>query len=280
MKIVVLGATGHVGRELTKELSSRGHSVTAVTRNPASLEGETFSVAQADVFDTPRLRQIFSSADKAFLLNPPADPAGDTDAEERRTAEAIVAAMEGSGLAHVVAQSTWGARPGHGFGDLSTLHHFEELLAAQSIPVTIMRAAYLMSNWDGPVAAAIKDGELTTMLPKDLVVPMVSPRDLAKVASDLLEADARPVPVHVEGPERYSAQDVVTALTEATGLPVALKVVPRSEWVGAFMGMGFSPEAAQSYADMTGTLVDEKIGIPAEDIRGGVTLPDHIRSVI
>lgn len=137
------GSTGHVGRELTKELASRGHSIIAVTRNPASLEGEAFSVAQADVFDTPRLRHLFSNADKAFLLNPPAAPSGDTDADERRTAEAIIAAVKGSGLAHVVAQSTWGTRSGHGFGDLSTLHHFENLLVAQTIPVTGMRAAYL-----------------------------------------------------------------------------------------------------------------------------------------
>ncbi len=123
MKIIVLGSTGHVGSGLTKELHSRGHSVTAVTRNPDTLRGAPFAVVQADIFDTPRMRELFSRVDKAFLLNPPADPSGNTDEEERRSAEAILAAMKGSGLAHVVAQSTWGARPGHGFGDLTTLHH-------------------------------------------------------------------------------------------------------------------------------------------------------------
>lgn len=280
MKIVVLGSTGHVGRELTRELAARGHSVTAITRNPATLEGEAFSVAQADVFDTPRLRALFSATDKAFLLNPPAAPSGDTDTEERRTAEAIVSALERSSIAHVVAQSTWGARPGRGFGDLSTLHHFEKLLAAQTIPATIMRAAYLMSNWDGPIAAAIQDGELSTMLPEDLMLPMVSPRDLANVAADLLEANPKPVPVHVEGPERYSPQDVDNALNAATGQPVRCKVVPRSAWVESFIGMGFSPVAARSYADMTGSVVDEKIGVPEKDVRGMVTLLDHVRTVI
>lgn len=280
MKVIVLGATGHVGRELTRELALRGHSVVAVTRNAASLKDAHFSVAQADVLDTPSLRQVFSGAEKAFLLNPPAPPSGDTDQQERHTAEAIVAAMEGSGLRHVVAQSTWGARPGHGFGDLTTLYHFEELLAKQHIPATIMRAAYLMSNWDGPVSAARKDGELLTMLPEDLTLPMVSPRDLAKVAADLLEAGPKPIPVHVEGPERYCPQDVADELTAATGQHVSCKVIPRSEWVDAFIGMGFSPEAARSYAEMTGTVIDEEIGTPRSDIRGKVTLRDHVRSLI
>lgn len=280
MDIIVLGATGHVGHELTRELVTRGHAVTAVTRSPASLTGAAFSVAQADLFDTPRLRQLFASADKAFLLNPPAAPSGDTDQDERLSAEAIVAAMEGSRLSHVVAQSTWGARPGRGFGDLTTLHHFEELLAAQSIPATIMRAAYLMSNWDGPVSAALKDGALPTMLPEDLILPMVSPLDLAMIAADLLEAEPSPVPVHVEGPKRYCPGDVADALEAATGRPVRCKVIPRSEWVHAFLGMGFSPEAARSYADMTGTVVDEEIRTPASDVRGKVTLQDHVRGVI
>jgi len=46
------------------------------------------------------------------------------------------------------------------------------------------------------------------------------------------------------------------------------------------MKMGFSPEAAQSYEDMTGTVVDVDLGTPANDIRGKVTLPDHVRSVV
>lgn len=33
MKIAVIGASGRAGRELTRELSSRGHSVTAIARN-------------------------------------------------------------------------------------------------------------------------------------------------------------------------------------------------------------------------------------------------------
>ncbi|HWW12441.1 MAG TPA: NAD(P)H-binding protein, partial [Brevundimonas sp.] len=34
MKIVVLGASGHIGSEITQELATRGHAVTAVARKP------------------------------------------------------------------------------------------------------------------------------------------------------------------------------------------------------------------------------------------------------
>ena len=34
MKVAVLGASGRAGSEITKELSARGHTVTAIARKP------------------------------------------------------------------------------------------------------------------------------------------------------------------------------------------------------------------------------------------------------
>ncbi|HBI19498.1 MAG TPA: 3-beta hydroxysteroid dehydrogenase, partial [Brevundimonas sp.] len=37
MKVAVLGASGRAGSEITKELASRGHSVTAIARKPDAI---------------------------------------------------------------------------------------------------------------------------------------------------------------------------------------------------------------------------------------------------
>ena len=37
MKIAVAGASGRAGSEITKELSRRGHTVTAIARNPEKI---------------------------------------------------------------------------------------------------------------------------------------------------------------------------------------------------------------------------------------------------
>lgn len=280
MDIVVLGATGHVGRHLVEDLAARGHAVTAVSRELGPTPGGRVRMAQADVLDTPRLLHLFSEADRAFLLNPPASHAGDADIEERRTAEVIVAALEGSGLGRIVAQSTWGARPGHGFGDLSVLHHFETLLAPQEVPATIMRASYLMSNWDAPIRQATETGELVTLLPEDLSLPMVSPRDLARVAADLLTGDAPSAPVHVEGPGRYTPRDVANALSAVLERRVTCRVVPRGEWDGFYRGIGFSPEAARSFAEMTGAVVDGDTEMPESSVIGTVPLQEHVAEAV
>lgn len=122
---IVLGGTGHVGSATVAALLARGEAVTIVTRGGAAAEAwkaRGAKLAIADVHDVDSLRRAFQAGKRLLLVNPPADPATDTDAEERWTGAAIVAALEGSELEKVVVQSTYGARPGDRFGDLSTLY--------------------------------------------------------------------------------------------------------------------------------------------------------------
>jgi uncharacterized protein YbjT (DUF2867 family) len=62
--------------------------------------------------------------------------------------------LDGSGLEKIVAQSTYGAQPGEGKGDLNVLYDLEQALAAQPISVSVIRAAYYMSNWDAALKTA------------------------------------------------------------------------------------------------------------------------------
>jgi len=147
---VVMGATGHVGAAVAETLLASGEDVTILTRRPERAgrwRDKGASVAMADVEDVDSLRAAFRRGQRAFLLNPPADVAGDTDATERRTIANILAALEDSGLEKVVAASTYGARPGQGIGDLTTLWELEEGLRRQPIPAAINRGAYYMTNW-------------------------------------------------------------------------------------------------------------------------------------
>src|SRR6478609_5637955 len=66
MKIAVTGASGRAGSEITRELSRRGHAVTAIARTPdkiASLANVT-RVA-GDVYDLPGLTRLWAGHDAA-----------------------------------------------------------------------------------------------------------------------------------------------------------------------------------------------------------------------
>ena len=231
---VVLGATGHVGSATTKALLAAGQAVTAVVHDPA--KGQAWrergaEVVAVDIHDVDALRRVLKTGRRAFLLNPPAAPSTDTDAEERETVRCLLAALDGSGLEKVVAESTMGARPGEALGDFNVLYELEQGLKAQPIPCSIIRAAYYMSNWDAQLDAIRSKGEVQTMYPADVAMPMVALADLGEEAAALLMA---PVDVGgtrlVEGPARCSSADVAAAFAEALKRPVRVVVTPRDRW--------------------------------------------------
>ncbi|CAD5260503.1 NmrA family protein [Bosea sp. 62] len=247
---VIMGGTGHVGSATAAVLLSRGEAVTIVTRDPDHAAGwlaKGAKLVKADVADVPSLRAAFQQGRRAFLLNPPADTSQDTDVVERHTVANILRALEDSGLEKVVAESTGGAQHGERIGDLNVLWELEEGLRAQSIPSAVNRAGYYMSNWDGLLKTVRRTGKLPTMFPADVSIPMVAPDDLGKVAAERLLSPPTDIGVrYVEGPRRYSSEDVAEAFSGALGESVKVEVTPRGKWKEAFLLLGFSEAAADS----------------------------------
>jgi uncharacterized protein YbjT (DUF2867 family) len=193
-----------------------------------------------------------------FLLNPPAAPSSDTATEERRSLAAILSAINGSGLEKIVAESTYGAQPGERIGDLSVLYEMEQALTAQPIPTTIIRAAYYMSNWRASLQSACEQGVVQTFFPADFKLPMVAPSDIGAIAARLMTEPIEQTGLHyVEGPDRYSSHDVADAFATALARPVFAESVPRDQWLVMFKSIGFSNEAAESFANMTAVTLDE-----------------------
>ncbi len=281
---VILGGTGQVGSATARALLDEGQKVTIVTRDEShgkDLENAGAKIAVADIRDIDALRRIFQTAKRAFLLNPPADPTGDTDEEERENVAAIVSALDGSGLEKVVAASTYGAFEGQRCGDLTVLHEFERALETQSIPAAINRAGYYMSNWAGMVDPVQANGTLPSFFPADLSIPMVAPADLGKAAARRLMSGTGDVGVeHLEGPDRYSANDVAATFAEVMARKVEIQEVPRNALENTFREFGFSDEAAASYACMTRRVIDGETMPEDEPIRGEVTLKDYLTAIL
>lgn len=281
---VIVGGTGNIGSATATALLRAGEPVTIVTRNRdhgAALERAGATIAVADVHDVDALRAIFRAGRRALLINPPASVDGDTDVEERRTASAITAAVEGSGLEKIVLASTYGAQPGERCGDLNILFDFEEALRAKAIPLAIDRGAYYFTNWAAQVDAIREQGVLQSFFPADFVLPMVSPKDLGAAAARRLTEPVEATGIHhVEGPRRYSPGDVADAFAAALARPVDVQVVPRDKWEETFRALGFSQPAAHSYARMTAATLDADDYEVEGPERGTVTLEDFVRECL
>jgi uncharacterized protein YbjT (DUF2867 family) len=281
---IILGGTGNVGSAVARALLKRREPVLVVTRDRSKAEGlrrDGADVAVADVHDVETLRDVFRQGRRLFLLNPPAAPSSDTAIEERRSLAAILSAIDGSGLEKIVAESTYGAQPGEQIGDLSVLYEMEQALTAQPIPTTIIRAAYYMSNWRASLQSAREQGVVQTLFPANFKLPMVAPSDIGAIAAHLMTEPIEQTGLHyVEGPDRYSSHDVADAFAAALGRPVSAESVPRDQWLGMFKSIGFSNEAAESFANMTAATLDETFPDVNSVERGVTSLHNYLSQMV
>ena len=280
---IVLGATGHVGSALAKSLLDKAQSVTVVTHDQSKVADWIQAGAKAavcDIHDVKTLHTVFNTGSKLFLLNPPAPPSTDTVKEEKRSLACILKALEGSSIRKVVGESTYGAQPGSGQGDLNVLFKMEKHLRDQGYANSILRAAYYMSNWDFSLQSAMEEGVIYSLYPEDFKLPMVAPDDLGGYASELmLESNDSNRMIYVEGPERYSPADVAQAFAKASNMKVNVETIPEYKWISYLQENGFSEKAAKSMAAMTKATLEGRF--PESGFhKGSITLDEYIEDLV
>jgi uncharacterized protein YbjT (DUF2867 family) len=281
---IILGATGHVGSALAQSLLTQGKSVTVIThdvRKKEEWQKKGAIVAIADAHDADQLRTVFQQGKRLFVLNPPAPITTDTAREERKSVASILAALTDSGIEKIVCQSTYGAQPGDQIGDLGVLYELEQGLKKISIPTSIVRGAYYMSNWDMSLTTVQQAGQVHTLFPPDFKLPMVAPQDLGAVGASLLQEPVEESGLHhVEGPELYSPADVAAAFADVLGKNVEVVETQSNAWVSTLEQTGFSQAAARSMAAMTKVTLEQPYELPDVPVRGATTLHGYISALV
>ncbi|MCE2578365.1 NmrA family NAD(P)-binding protein [Gluconacetobacter entanii] len=277
----VLGASGHIGAAVAETLLKSGHAVTVIIRNPAKATmwaERGASVALLDIHDTRTLARTLEQADRAFLLNPPANPALNTDVEERKTVLSILMALNSTKLEKIVVQSTYDVRQGNHCGDLGVLHEFEQGAQCSGIPFCIIRGAYYMSNWLPALAQAKHSGKLISLLPAHLRVPMVAPQDVGELAAVLLSDPLNKVGIYsIEGPMPYSADDIAREASQYFMRDILVDEVPRSGWRDYYIENGFLEESASSYENMTEIFINHPNQFSVDAIRGKTSFSTYLQ---
>lgn len=202
MKIVVIGGSGLIGTNLVNRLRHQGHDVVAASPasgvNTITCEGLDDALAGArivvDVANSP------SFEDKAVL-------------EFFRTSgRNLLAAETDSGVEHHLALSVVGTDRLPESGYLRAKLAQENLIKASKIPFTILRSTQFFEFLNG-IAQAATDGQTVRLSPA-LLQPVASD-DVAAVLADLtLGAPVNDI-VAVDGPERFSLDELVRQFLSA-----------------------------------------------------------------
>ena len=239
--VAVTGITGKVGSRVAHGLLAEGQTVRAVVRSRE--KGDEWAalgceVSVASIDDAAALTEAFRAVDGVFLMTPPNYDPEPGFPDTQQNAAAIRTAIEESRPGKVTFLSTVGAQVTEP-NLLNNSGMTEAMLRTVSVPVAFLRAAWFMENaaWD---IESARSGVVHSFLqPLDHRIPMVATEDIAQTAVELLGQSWNGVRiVELEGPERYSSNDVAAALASALHSPVRNEIVPRSSWEKLFRSQG------------------------------------------
>ncbi|EJC83282.1 putative nucleoside-diphosphate sugar epimerase [Rhizobium leguminosarum bv. trifolii WSM2297] len=237
----IVGAAGRVGYSTSLALRKAGQPVRAILRDAAKaarLREIGCEIALADLKDPRSLAQVIDDVDAVQLVIPVSPTAADPAGDMRRSIQSIAKTLDQARPKRVLAISDYGAHVADDIGMPSLFRELEARLTRIDTHFFVLRSAEHMHNWGRVIPRAVAFGELMTFQdPVDMVQPTISAQDLGVIAADLLlrpDSGNDLEVIHAEGPRRYSASDVATAVSQLSGRLIHARAVPRSQWKEIF----------------------------------------------
>jgi len=257
--VVVTGATGNVGRPLAEDLLSRGVAVRVVGRSAERLQPLVDKGAEAvvgSVEDAPFVAEALAGAQAAFVMIPPHYTAPDLRGYQSQVARGYAEALGRSKVSHAVTLSSVGADRATGTGPIAGLHDLEQQLnGVEGLNLVHLRAGYFMENFLQSIGTIKSVGVNGGPLKADVSMAMISTRDIAAAAAELL-ADPRfsgQSARELLGPREYTSEEATRILGGAIGkADLSYVQFPDEETRKAMLGMGLSESMVDAYLEMYG----------------------------
>ncbi|RZM35634.1 MAG: NmrA/HSCARG family protein [Sphingomonas sp.] len=220
MTILVIGATGRVGRHVVEQLVARDASIRVLTRDPTKAAFPAgVDVAKGDLLDIDSLRAAFVGVRTLFLLNA-------VTGDEFTQAIVTLNVAREAGVDRVVYLSVFDADRAVNVPHFAVKSGAERMLEAMNFGATILRPTYFIDN-EAMVKDVILQHGVYPMPIGGKGVAMVDARDIAEVAAiELIRRDRAPgrLPIetiNVVGPETLTGEDVAAIWSDVLGRPVA-----------------------------------------------------------
>ena len=219
MTILVIGATGRVGRHVVDQLVQRDADVRVLTRNPtkATFPADV-EVVQGDLLDIDALRAAFSGVSTLFLLNA-------VTGDEFTQAIITLNVAREAGVERVVYLSVFQADRAVNVPHFAVKYGAERMLEAMGFGATILRPTYFIDN-EAMVKDVILQHGVYPMPIGGRGLAMVDARDIAEVAAiELVRRHDAPGKLPIEtinlvGPDTLTGTDVAAIWSDVLGRPV------------------------------------------------------------
>jgi uncharacterized protein YbjT (DUF2867 family) len=241
--ILVMGATGTLGGEVVKQLSSSTPAVnikagvhSAQNVNKVK-DGDKVEVVLIDYNKPETLKEALSQVDKLFLLTPDVPNA-------HELASNLVIEAKKAGIRHIVKQSVMGADLEADVGTFRLHRQAEKIIEQSEIPFTFLRPNEFMQNFVNFHSHFIKNNNAFYLPLEDAKVSLVDVRDIAAVAVKSLTEDTSDKHNNktylITGPEALSYYQAAEILSSATDKKISYVNISEEEARGAMKEMGMS----------------------------------------
>lgn len=216
--ILVTGATGNIGRELTRELDATGAELRLLVRDTAraaALPGRAGRVV-GDLGEPSTLPPAFAGVDTLFLL---------TQGIGTDHTAAAVAAAEAAGVGHIVHLSSLHVTIDPLPAMARWHHEREEIVRASAIPATFLRPGGFMTNALDWIPTLHEGNHVLDPVGPGRFAP-IDPADIAAVAAlALTEAGHRGKEYALTGGEALTVTEQVRILSRAIGRDIEVRAV-------------------------------------------------------
>jgi uncharacterized protein YbjT (DUF2867 family) len=276
---IVSGATGQTGSVVVRTLLEKDLPVRAIVRSEEKgkfLKDSGAEIAVADARDANALIEALTGGTVLYLMNPPHEQSVDMFAETEKIIKSYQTAIENSSVEKLVVLSSVGAHLPSGTGAIVTNYSIEQAFGKSNVPVTFVRAAYFMENWNSVLETVMSEGILPSFLqPLDKKIPQISTEDIGRIAAEAMLEDSNGVQIKELAGLPYSPNDVAEAFSKVLGKEVTAIAVPENEWLD-IMKTFASPRNAEAYYEMTESVNAGLITFETENqIKGTFTIEDY-----
>jgi uncharacterized protein YbjT (DUF2867 family) len=220
MTILVIGATGTIGRQVVEQLVKRGADVRALVRDPAKADLPAgITVVQGDLLDVDSLRGAFAGVSTLFLLNA-------VVADEVTQALIALNLAREAGIERIVYLSVIHSDLYVNVPHFAGKFGVERMIERMGFNATILRPAYFMNN-DLTIKDVVLGHGVYPMPVGSKGLAMVDARDIGEIAAIELirrEQAAAPLPlarINVVGPDTLTGAQIAAIWSEVLTRPIA-----------------------------------------------------------
>ncbi|GAB3638975.1 SDR family oxidoreductase [Hymenobacter arcticus] len=216
--LLITGATGNIGTELTKQLAAQGVSFRAMVRTPDAPSAQALralpgaEVVAGDFDDPASLGRALAGIERAFLLTP-------SSAQAEAQQLGFVEQARQAGVRHLVKQSQWAAAADSPVRFLRYHAAVEQAIRASGLAYTFLRPNLFMQGLLAFKAAIQQQGQFFAPI-GEARVSVVDVRDIAAAAAALTAPGHANKTYDLTGPQALTHAEMAAGLSAALHRPI------------------------------------------------------------